>query len=72
MQQPNIPFEQTTAITCDECGGIYFQEALHIRKASGILTGGSQPTMIPIPEFTCVDCGHVNEAFLPVQMKDLD
>lgn len=71
-QSLNIGFEQTTPVTCEECGGIFFEEAIHIRKASGILTGSSKPSYIPIPVFACKECGHVNSEFLPKEMGNLD
>jgi uncharacterized Zn finger protein len=68
----NVGIDQTDAVVCDECGGIYFQEALHIRKASGFLTGTGQTSYMPIPIFSCLKCGHVNEEFLPKEIKSLD
>ena len=74
MEQPNLNLDikQTTGVTCDECGHIHFQQVLHIRKASGILTGTGKPTYVPIPVFACNSCGHVNAEFLPKEVKDLD
>lgn len=71
-QNVNIGLDQTTSIVCEECGGIFFTEAVHIRKVSGILTGSSKPSYIPIPVFRCSDCGHVNSEFLPKEIKDLE
>lgn len=70
--QLNIGLDQTQPVTCDECGNIYFSEAIHIRKASGILTGTGKNTYIPIPVFKCTECGHVNVEFLPKEIKNLD
>ena len=39
QQNINLDMSQTTAVTCDDCGGIYFEQALVMRKASGLLTG---------------------------------
>lgn len=72
MQAPNISLDQTTAVECDECGGIHFQQALHIRKASGLLTGTGQTSYIPIPLFSCLNCNHINVEFLPKEIKNLD
>jgi uncharacterized Zn finger protein len=72
MQNLNVDFSQTTAVLCEECGGTYFEQALVIRKASGILTGQSKPTLIPIPVFKCTECGHVNQEFLPKEIQSLD
>ena len=67
MQQPNVPYDQTTPVICEECGHNMFQQALHLRKASGLLTGTGQTSYIPIPVFSCLKCDHVNTEFLPKQ-----
>jgi len=66
----NLDISQTDSVTCDECGGMYFQQALHIRKASGFLTGTGQTSYIPIPLFACISCGHVNTEFLPKEVPN--
>ena len=66
----NISLDKTTETTCDECGNNVFQEGVLLRKASRFLTGTSQDAMIPIPVFACSKCGHVNEEFLPVQLRN--
>jgi predicted nucleic-acid-binding Zn-ribbon protein len=68
----NVDLSQTTGVTCDECGGTYFEEGIVIRKASGFLTGTGQPTYIPIPVFSCKKCKHVNTEFLPKEVAKLD
>lgn len=70
--QPNLDINQTIGVTCDNCQEIYFDQSLIIRKASGLLTGTGSPGYVPIPVFVCRKCGHVNEEFLPKQIKDLD
>ncbi len=71
QQQLNLDLNQTTGVTCDECQSNFFDQALVIRKASGLLTGQAKPSYIPIPVFKCSKCGHVNEEFLPKEVKDL-
>ena len=72
QQQVNVDISQTSGVTCEECGGVYFENGLVIRKASGLLTGASKPTYIPIPVFNCRECGHVNAEFLPKELTKLD
>ena len=72
MQQPNVSLDQTSAVVCDSCGGMYFEQALHIRKVSGILTGTGQASYMPIPVFSCKDCGHINSEFLPKEIQSLN
>ena len=65
----NISLDKTLAIICENCGNQTFQEGLLIRKASKFLTGTSQDAIVPIPTFCCTKCGHVNEEFLPSELK---
>ena len=62
QQNLNVDIKQTQSVTCDECGGVYFDQALIIRKAS----------YIPIPVFACKSCGHVNGEFQPKEIQSLD
>jgi hypothetical protein len=71
MQQPNIPYDQTLPVECDECGHNMFVQALHLRKASGLLTGTGQTSYVPIPVFACMKCDHVNVEFLPKEAPSL-
>jgi uncharacterized Zn finger protein len=66
----NISLDKTTAIECEKCNNNAFQEVLLLRKASRFITGTSQDAMIPIPVFACSKCGHVNEEFLPMQLRN--
>ena len=74
MEQPrlNLSIDQTLPVECEKCGHTFFEEALHIRKASGLLTGTGQTTYMPIPVFGCKACGHVNTEFLPKELKQLN
>ncbi len=67
----NVDINQTLPVTCDECGGIHFEQVVIIRKASGLLTGTGKPTYIPIPVFACKSCGHVNSEFQPKEIQEL-
>jgi uncharacterized Zn finger protein len=66
----NISLDKTTELVCDECGNHSFQEVVLLRKASRFITGTTQDAMIPIPVFACSKCGHVNEEFLPMQLRN--
>lgn len=67
----SIGYDQTQPVECDECGHLYFEQALIMRKASGLLTGTGQTSYMPIPVFACKACGHVNTEFLPKEAKPL-
>jgi len=68
----NVDINQTTPVICEECNHTLFEQVLHIRKASGLLTGTGKPSYIPIPVFACQKCGHVNIEFQPKQGKELE
>ena len=65
----NISLDKTTPIGCDECSNTIFQEGTLLRKASKILIGSHQDALVPIPVFVCSKCGHVNEEFLPAELR---
>lgn len=69
---PNISIDQTSPVECEKCGSMHFQQALHLRKASGLLTGTGQTTYIPIPVFACLECNHINTEFLPKEVRNLE
>jgi hypothetical protein len=46
-----------------------FIEGVMLRKASRFITGTAQDAVIPIPVFSCSACGHVNEEFIPSQLR---
>ena len=71
-QKLNIGIDQTTPVLCDKCKGHFFTQTLHLRKASGLLTGTGVPSYVPIPVFACTACGHVNIEFLPQEVQELD
>lgn len=70
-QQIKLSLDQTLEVVCEKCGNLFFDEVLHIRKISGILTGTGNSSYMPIPLFACTKCKHVNKEFLPVELRDL-
>lgn len=75
MNQPlqmNVSLDQTSEISCDNCGHKYFSQGVYLRKASKLLTGTPQDAYIPIPVFSCMSCNHVNAEFLPKEVQSLD
>ena len=67
-----IPLDKTTSIDCDKCGNNIFIEGLILRKASRFITGTTQDAIIPVTVFSCSKCGHVNNAFLPLGLKETE
>lgn len=67
--QLKVSIDKTLPIICEKCESQAFQEALMLRKVSKFLTGDAQDGVLPIATFVCVKCGHVNEDFLPKELK---
>lgn len=65
----NISLDKTLPILCESCNNNVFKEGLLLRKASKFLTGTTQDALVPIPTFVCCKCGHVNQEFLPEELR---
>jgi hypothetical protein len=61
----NFDPKNTTGIKCEKCECETFREVVYIRKASKLLTGQPNDSIIPIPTFQCSSCGHINKEFTP-------
>lgn len=68
-QQLNISLDKTEEVVCEKCNGNVFTEGMLLRKASRFITGTSQDALIPLPVFACAKCGHVNQQFIPNQLR---
>jgi uncharacterized Zn finger protein len=68
----NITLDKTAAVECDKCGGQTFKDVVMLRKASRFVTGTAQDALIPIQVFACTNCNHVNDEFLPSQLRKQD
>ena len=69
--QPKIGIKDTTEVICEKCQNNVFNLGILLRKVSPILTGTGKPSYLPIDNvaFYCVKCGHVNEEFIPAELK---
>jgi hypothetical protein len=65
----NIDITKTQAIVCEKCNNQVFTEGVLLRKASRFLTGTNKDAIIPMQVFACSMCGHVNDDFLPEELK---
>jgi uncharacterized Zn finger protein len=66
---PNVKLSDTSEVKCDKCYCSAFTEAVLMRKVSPILTGQAKPGYLPVPTFACAACGHVNEEFVPEELR---
>jgi uncharacterized Zn finger protein len=75
MQQPiqqQLNLAQTTGITCSNCGGLFFDQPVLVRKISRLLTGTPTDQFTFLPVLRCSDCGEVLKEFFPEGMKDVE
>ena len=68
-QKQNISLKETAEVSCTECGSIAFQQAVLMRKVSALISENGKEGFLPIPTFSCAKCGHVNEAFIPSELR---
>jgi hypothetical protein len=69
--QQKLSIKDTTEVVCEKCNHNVFNLGILLRKVSPILTGTGKPSYLPIDNvaFYCVSCGHVNDEFIPSELK---
>jgi ribosomal protein L37E len=67
MQQQMPDLSTATDIVCENCGNLTFQEVLLMKKVSALVSPNGKEGIVPIPTFSCVACGFVNEMFRPLK-----
>lgn len=73
MRQPQMPdLSLATDIVCENCGNLTFQEVMLMKKISAIASPNGKEGIIPIPTFSCVACGYVNQMFRPIKSVKTD
>lgn len=74
FQQPQMSaeqvFSQSTGITCDGCGSMFFEASVIFRKVSKIVTGTPNDQLVPIMAYRCQDCLQPLVETLPPQLID--
>jgi len=65
-QALNISPNDTTAITCNECGNESFRPIVFLRKISRFLSPDGQEHIIPLDSMECTKCQNVNKEFNPI------
>lgn len=72
QQQIALKLEDSTGFQCENCEGVFFEEAVILRKWSKLLTGTPEDYVQPVPCFKCADCGTPLKQFFPKGMKDIE
>ena len=70
-QQQKVGIKDTDEVVCEKCGHNVFNLGILLRKVSSFLTGTGKPSYLPIDNvaFYCVKCQHVNDEFIPAELK---
>ena len=71
-QRVNIDLNQASDISCSKCGNKFFHEVTFFKKISALLSPTGQEGVIPIPTYACLECGNINEEFLPSKRQQLN
>jgi uncharacterized Zn finger protein len=72
QQQVNVDLNQATDIECSKCGGKFFHEVTFFKKISALLSPTGQEGILPIPTYACLECGNINDEFLPSKRQQLN
>ena len=68
----NLDLNQASDIECANCGNKFFHEVTFFKKISALLSPTGQEGIIPIPTYACLECGNINEEFLPSKKQQLN
>jgi uncharacterized Zn finger protein len=69
QQNINVDLSKAEDITCENCGNYTFQEVALMKRLSPLVSPTGKEAIVPIPTFACIACGHINQRFLPTQMR---
>ena len=67
-----VDISNTTPIVCEKCKSqsFFYQQTVMLRSVSALLSPSGKEGILPIPlSFSCASCGHVNDQFLPPELR---
>ncbi len=67
--EQGIDITKTSPTRCEACGKEAFQQSFILRKISALLSPTGKDGFVPVQVFSCVACGHVNNDFLPKELR---
>lgn len=67
--------ENAKNLACEKCNNQTMKQTFVVKVISGLITGDSKDTLVPVPFFACAICNHVNSMFakelnLPQESKE--
>jgi uncharacterized Zn finger protein len=72
QKQMTVDINQASDIECSNCGNKFFHEVTFFKKLSALLSPTGQEAIIPIPTYACLECGNINEEFMPTKKQQLN
>lgn len=72
QQQVTVDINQASDIACSNCGNKFFHEVTFFKKISALLSPTGQEGIIPIPTYACLECGNINDEFMPTKRQQLN
>jgi hypothetical protein len=63
--EQQIGINQTIGVECANCGGVFFQQHILIRRIPRVLIAAPTDQYSFIPVFRCSDCHEVAHEFMP-------
>lgn len=55
--------ENAKNLACEKCNSEILKQVFVIKVISGLMTGESKDTLVPVPVFACNSCNHINSMF---------
>lgn len=65
QQQLDSALQNSTPVSCLNCGHNFFKHQYMIRKIGKLYTGNPQDTVVPFPVFVCAKCDTPISEMLP-------
>ena len=72
QQRISVDLNQASDIECSSCGHKFFHEVMFFKKISALISPNGQEGIVPIPTYACLNCGNINDEFLPSKKQQLN
>lgn len=69
METRQLDLSKTRGATCDKCRCPYFSQVFILRRINKFQIGTTEDKLYPVPVFQCTHCGHVNNEFIPAELR---
>ena len=63
-QQFRIHATSAKDVECDNCGGLFFEPVIVLKRLSALTSPTGEEMIFPGQLFRCTDCKHINKEFI--------